>query len=53
MITIWIIGWLFTIGIGLKETDGWYEAVILLYSWPLILGDIVKDYMNKGMDDET
>lgn len=43
-LTIWIIGWLFTLGIHLKdcekteEKDKWWYWLVLFIAWPHFLG---------------
>jgi hypothetical protein len=49
MITIWIIGFLITTGIYQSDKDyKSFHALMLVALWPLALGRIIADVINRN-----
>jgi len=44
--TIWIIGWLFTIGL-LNKDNRWYIYILTYLCWPYLLGACLSDLLEK------
>lgn len=49
MLTIWLMGYLFTLGlIGKLESHyPWWAALGLLVLWPIYLGDLLGIYLKR------
>lgn len=55
MITFWIVGWLFTMGVLADRDDGkdstwdfWvFLALIMVPLWPVLLGNFVSEISKK------
>lgn len=50
-VTVWIIGWCFSVGLCLDNTRGLGGAmlsIIYLFFWPLLLGCWVRTFLKEG-----
>lgn len=47
---IWLIGAAFTFALGGETNKGWlsaFEAIMCLFSWPFLLGSIIKQMYDE------
>ena len=52
--TIWLIGWMITIGIMWEEEDSkWWMPFFLFLFWPVTWGALLKNLMDKIDKDEN
>ena len=54
MVTIWMIGFLFTLGLMHKKATGkvdfFFSALILIVIWPYMLGTMVDEVLDLYFD---
>lgn len=47
-ITIWLIGYYFTVGATCKDYDTpFWQYILMLIMWPIVLGTFVQDWRGK------
>lgn len=44
---IWIIGFMFTLGLLFDDGDKWYHLVLGFFVWPLLLGIFIRKVIEK------
>lgn len=53
-ITIWFIGWLFMVGVGIEESEGDHRkfqlwmVIALIFLWPVLMGTWVSQNVSDG-----